>query len=140
MWNRWVFPWISQSMGKCSQTHRIGRGKKLVPIFSLTYGYFSSIRFPFYGILCYHRGNVKSTLRALWLFFHSITFSTCSKIYWFLKRTKNPIRWTPFLKKEKPIPGTLEFKAKYIKRRRGNGCNFIKNKEYKYVLGKSIPP
>ena len=64
----------------------LGEPRKLVPIFSLTYEYFSSIRFPFYGIFCYHRGNVwffpsKSTLRALWLFFHSIIFSTCSKIY-----------------------------------------------------------
>ena len=70
----------------------LGEPRKLVPIFSLTYGYFSSIRFPFYGILCYHRGNVKSTLRALWLFFHSITFSTCSKIYWFLKRKNKKTR------------------------------------------------
>ena len=31
-------------------------------------------------------------------------------------------------------------KAKYIKRRRGNGCNFIKNKEYKYILGISVQP
>ena len=64
----------------------LGEPRKLVPIFSLTYGYFSSIRFPFYGIFCYHRGNAwffpsKSTLRALWLFFDSVTFSTCSKIY-----------------------------------------------------------
>ena len=34
----------------------------------------------------------------------------------------------------------LEFMAKYIKRGRGNGCNFIKNKEYKYILGKTMPP
>ena len=70
----------------------LGEPRKLVPIFFLTHGYFSSIRFPFYGILCYHRGNVKSTLRALWLFFHSITFSTCSKIYWFLKRKNKKTR------------------------------------------------
>ena len=37
-------------------------------------------------------------------------------------------------------PGMLEFKAKYIERRRRNGCNFIKNKEYKYILGKTMPP
>ena len=60
--------------------------RKLVLIFSLTYGCFSSMRFPFYGILCYHRGYAwffpsKSTLRALCFFFHNITFSTCSKIY-----------------------------------------------------------
>ena len=56
------------------------------------------------------------------------------------EKQKKPIRLTPFLKKEKPITGTLEFKAKYDKRRRGSRCNFIKKKEYKYVLGKSMPP
>ena len=35
----------------------LGEPRKLVPIFFLNYGYFSSIRFPFYGILCYHMGN-----------------------------------------------------------------------------------
>ena len=45
-----------------------------------------------------------------------------------------------FLKKEKPIPDTLEFKDKYIKRKRGYRCNFIKNKEYKYILDKNMPP
>ena len=49
----------------------LGEPRNLVPIFPLTYGQFSSIRFPFYGIFCYHRGNawffpLKSTLRALW--------------------------------------------------------------------------
>ena len=34
----------------------------------------------------------------------------------------------------------LEFNAKYIKRRRGHRCNFIKIEKYKYILGKSIPP
>ena len=39
------------------------------------------------------------------------------------------------------IPDTLELKAKYIRRkRRGNGCYFIKKEEYKYTLGKIIPP
>ena len=38
------------------------------------------------------------------------------------------------------IPDTLELKAKYIKRRRGHGCYFIKKEECKYTLGKSIPP
>ena len=38
------------------------------------------------------------------------------------------------------FPGTLEFKAKYIKRRRGHGCNFIKRENYKYILSKSMPP
>ena len=35
----------------------LGEPRKLVPIFSLTYGNFSSIRCPFYGIHCYHMGN-----------------------------------------------------------------------------------
>ena len=38
------------------------------------------------------------------------------------------------------IPDTLELKANHIKRRRGGGCNFIKKEEYKYTLGKSLPP
>ena len=35
---------------------KLGVPGNLVPIFSLTYGYFYSIRFPFYCILCYHMG------------------------------------------------------------------------------------
>ena len=52
----------------------LGEPKKLAPIFSLTYGHFSSIRFPSYGIL-YHMGNA-------W-FFPAISNSTgkCSKIH-----------------------------------------------------------
>ena len=34
----------------------------------------------------------------------------------------------------------LELKAKYIKRTRKHGCNFIKKGEHKYILIKSIPP
>ena len=85
----------------------LGEPRKLVPIFYLTYGYFSSIRFTFYGILCYHMGNTwffpsKSTLWPLW-FFHSIIFFTCSKIYWFLKRRnrKKPDKVNYFFKKRK---------------------------------------
>ena len=73
---------------------------KLVPIFSPKYGYFSSMRFPSYGII-YHMVNpwlsyqflttrknaAKSTLWTLKLFFRSIIVSACSKICWFLKRT-----------------------------------------------------
>ena len=56
------------------------------------------------------------------------------------EKTKKSDKVNSFFKKEKPIPGTLEFKAKYIKRRRVNGYNFIKNKEYKCILGKSMSP
>ena len=85
----------------------LGEPRKLVPIFSLTYGYFSSVRFTFYVII-YHMGNAwffpsKSNLWALWLFFHSIIVSTCTKIYWFLnrKKQKKPIRLTTSFKKRK---------------------------------------
>ena len=37
------------------------------------------------------------------------------------------------------IPDTLELKAKYI-RRRGHGFDLIKKEQYKYTLGKIIPP
>ena len=43
-----------------------------------------------------------------------------------------------FYKKEKSIVDTLEFKAKYIKRRKKPRCNLIKKEEYKYILGKSM--
>ena len=56
------------------------------------------------------------------------------------EKTEKPDKVNSFFKKEKPIPGTLKFKAKYIKRRRVNGCNFIKNKVYKSILCKSMPP
>ena len=84
------FPIVWENAAKSIE---LGEPRKLVPIFSLVFGYFSSIRFPFNGIYCYHMGNAwffqsKSTLWALWLFFHSIIFFICSKIYWFLK-TKN---------------------------------------------------
>ena len=84
----------------------LGEPRKLIPIFSLTYGYFSSIRFPFYGIFCYHRGNSwffpsKSSLRALWLFFHSITFSTCFSIDSLKEKTKKPDKVNSFFKKRK---------------------------------------
>ena len=52
-----------------------------------------------------------------------------------------PILWylLPYGKYIASIPDTLELKAKYIKRRRGHGCYFIKKEGYKYTLGKSIP-
>ena len=125
----------------------LGEPRKLVPIFSLTYGYFSCIRFPFYGIICFHRRNAwffssKSTLWPLMLFSHSIIFYSYSKIYWFFERKNRKTRQGKllFLKKEKPIPGTLEFKVKYIKGRRVNECKFIKSKQYKCIFGKSMPP
>ena len=56
------------------------------------------------------------------------------------EKTEKTDKVKSFFKKQKPIPGTLKFKAKHIKRRRGNGCNFIKNKENKYILHKRMPP
>ena len=76
----------------------LGECRKLVPIFFLTYGHFSSIRFPSYGILYHMHGfshqfliarenAAKSTLWAFWLFFHSIIVSTC--VYCVLIRNIN---------------------------------------------------
>ena len=87
------FPKERENSGKSIE---LGESGKLVPIFAPKYGYFSSIRFPSYGIL-YHIGNTwffqflksrknkaKSTQWALTLFFYSIIVSTFSKIWWFL--------------------------------------------------------
>ena len=55
----------------------LGEPRKLVPIFSLTYEYFSSIGFPFYGILCYHMGNawfVPSKIADLSGYFSAVLF------------------------------------------------------------------
>ena len=49
------------------------------------------------------------------------------------EKTEKPDKVNSFFKKEKTISGSLEFKAKCIKRRRVNRCNFIKNKEYKCI-------
>ena len=59
--NTWVSPSISHSTGKCSATSiELGELGKLVPIPSRKYRYFSSIKFPSYGIL-YNSGKA-------WLF------------------------------------------------------------------------
>ena len=47
---------LSRAWENAVKSIELGQPGKLVPIFSPTYGYFSSIRFPFYGIL-YHMGN-----------------------------------------------------------------------------------
>ena len=52
------------------------------------------------------------------------------------EKQKKPIRLTPFLKKEKPITGTLE----YDKRRRGSRCNFIKKRNTNMYQGKACHP
>ena len=84
----------------------LGEPRKLVPIFSLFYGYLSSIRFLFYGIFCYHRGNTwfslsKSTLRAL-CFSKVLLFLLVPKFIDSLKeKTKNPDKVDSFVKKRK---------------------------------------
>ena len=94
MGNAWVSPSICHTTGKCNRTHRSMENLgNWCSYFSHIMDAFSSIRFPFYGIRCYHMGNAlffpsKSTLWPLWLFFYSIIFCVCSKIYWFLKRKK----------------------------------------------------
>ena len=73
------------------------------------------------------------TLPKVWVFFpsdlHPMVFLTSWKMHGFSRQF--PIA---------SVPDTLELKAKYIKIRRGHGCYFIKKEEYKYTLGKSIPP
>ena len=92
--NAWVSQLISYGIRKSS---KLGEHRKLVPILSPKYGYFSSIRFTPYGIL-YHmakgfssyefpitqRNAAKPTQWTLRLFFHLITFSACFKIWWFM--------------------------------------------------------
>ena len=103
----------------------LGEPTKLVPIFSLTYGYFSSIRIPFYGIICCHKRNAwffssKSTLWPLWLFSRSIIFYSYSKIYWFLER-KNRKTWQGkllFLKKRKTNPRHVGIQSKIYQRKK----------------------
>ena len=114
----------------------MGGPRKLVPIFpwgmdtflpsdSRLMVYFTIMEMHGFSheFLIAHKNATKSPLWAFWLFFHSIIVSTCSKIYWCVKREnrKKTIRQTAFLKKEKPIPGTLEFKAVYY---HGCGQNF----------------
>ena len=146
---------FSKAWENAAKSIELGEPRKLVPVFSMTYEHFSPIRLPSYRIL-YHMENAwfsssisNSTEKcskihpvSFLVVFHSIIVSNSSKISWFLKRKnrKNRSGQLPFLKKGKPIPGTLWLKARYNKRRRGNGYNFIKNKEYKYILGKSMPP
>ena len=105
----------------------LGESTKLVPIFSLTYGYFSSIRFPFYGICM---GNAwffpsKSTLWPLWLFFHSIIFSTWSKTYWFLKRkTKKSDKINSFFKKRKTNSRHTRIQSKIYQKKKREWVEF----------------
>ena len=122
----------------------LGEPTKLVPIFSLTYGYFSSIRIPFYGIICCHKRNAwffssKSTLWPLWLFSHSIIFYSYSKIYWFLER-KNRKTWQGkllFFKKKKN-----QFQARWNSKQNISKEEEWMNasKQYKCIFGKSMPP
>ena len=85
----------------------------------------------------------KSTLWTLILFFHSMIVPTCFKIWWFLERENRKsgkINSFFFWKKEISIPGMLEFKAKYIKRRRGHRCNFTKRRNINICSAKVCHP
>ena len=107
MWNTWVSPSISHRWENAVKSIELGEPRKLVPNFSLTYGYFSSLRFKFYGILCYQMGNAwffpsKSTQLALWLFFHSIIFLLVPKSIDSLKeKTEKTDKVNSFFKKRK---------------------------------------
>ena len=127
------FPIAWENAAKSIKLGELGR---LVPIFPLKYGYFSSIRFPSYGIL-YHMKNAwlfpsiawentaKSTLWAHRLFFHSIIVLTHSKIWWFLKRTnrKNQLGKLCFLKKKNQFQARWNLKQNISKE--GEGMDVI---------------
>ena len=103
--------------------------RKLVPIFSLAYGYFSSIRLPFYGIFCYHRGNAwfspsKSTLRAL-AGFPQYYFFYFFKIYWSLKRKKKTDKVNPFLKKGKTNSRHAGIQSKIYQKKKSEWMFFL---------------
>ena len=136
------FPIAWENAAKSIKLGELGR---LVPIFPLKYGYFSSIRFPSYGIL-YHMKNAwlfpsiawentaKSTLWAHRLFFHSIIVLTHSKIWWFLKRTnrKNQLGKLCFLKKKNQFQARWNLKQNISKE--GEGMDVISsNIMHKYL-------
>ena len=110
----------------------LGEPRKLIIIFSLTYGYFSSIRFPFmvYFVTTWemHGFPHQNSFCVLSGYFSTVLFFLLvpKSIDSLKEKTEKTDKVNYFLKKEKPISGTLEFKAKYIKRRRGNEYNFIK--------------
>ena len=58
----------------------------------------------------------------------------------FKEQTEKTDKVNFFFKERKFDSTYAKFKAKYIKRRIGCGCNFIKKDEYKYILCKSMPP
>ena len=152
MLNTWVFSSISHSIGKCSEIHRIG---KLIPIsFPKNMGTFIPsdshlmVHFTIWEIHGFShqfliaRENAAKSTREF-----SASFST---VLLFLlvpisgdslkEQTEKTDKVNSLFLKRKINPGTLEFKAKYIKRRRGQGRNFIKKEGYKYILSKSMPP
>ena len=131
---------------------------KLVLILFPQQGYISPIRFPPYNIL-HHMGNAQvspSISLALENAAKSIELKEPGKFvpilspkygYFFPADSHPMVSSTPWkihgFSHQFPlasIPDTLELKVKYIKRRRGHECYFIKKEEYKYTLGKSIPP
>ena len=106
MWNTWVSSSISHSMRKCSEIHRIERAWEIgthfsrqrmdtfLPSDSHLMVYF--ITWETHGFshqsLIARENAAKSALWALKLLFHSMIISTCSKIWWFLKRANRKRR------------------------------------------------
>ena len=76
------------------------------------------------------------------LFFQSIIVSLVPKSVDFRKyQTGKTDKVNSFYNKEKWIPGMVDFKAKYMKRRWGHGCNFIKKDNWsnRGIWQESVP-
>ena len=106
MWNTWVSSSIFQSMRKCSEIHRIGRAWEIgthfppniwthffhqIPILRYTLPHGETHGFS-HQFLIARKNAAKSTQWALRLLFRSMFVSTCSKIWWFLKRVNRKNR------------------------------------------------
>ena len=93
------------------------------------------INFPWHGKIA-----AKFTLCAFWLFFYSIVISTCSKIYWFLKRksTEKTNKVNSFFKKRKTNSRHAGIQSKIYQKKKIEWIQFHQNKKFKCILGKSI--
>ena len=117
-WNTWVSPSISIAWENAVKSIEFRKPRKLVPIFSLTYGYFPSMTILRYILLPQRKCMafpIKIHYTSSLVVFSQYYLCTCSKVYWFLKRKSKKNSFLKKKKKKKPIPVTLEFKARYMK-------------------------
>ena len=131
MWNTWVSPSISIAWENAVKSIEFRKPRKLVPIFSLAYGYFSSMTILWYILLPQRKCMafpIKIHYTSSLVVFSQYYLCTCSKVYWFLKRKSKK---NSFLKKKKKKEKTNSSHAGIQSKiyERVNGCNFIKNNE-----------